>query len=352
MSKEGTPSPKKTPTTGRTPTRTPGSAERLRSSDPDLKIIVGKGEHKRTYEYYSQIMAMHSTYIDNILATPMRDQETRTLNLSEIHADDWEKMMSYLQVGVKPPTSVAEVSAVLPWYRKYLFHTGLDICDDMLEGLEYNAGSNLDQSMAAVELVYQHSHRMTLSRPKAKQFITDVFDSGLEGYQSFHLRHIHQLIPALRIETDLWAKMLIFHRFSEDVDRETYLDSPLFPELVLTCIQAQTNEKEVIRGLTSIKVTGADRDDVHGTYVFDERSISYCKGPFGFFTHIIEWRKGYGWVLARQRRGKSGQKVVSESEILFDCVGTTNMFLPPKHGWRSTAPTNTPSLNPVLEYIY
>jgi hypothetical protein len=44
-------------------------------------------------------MAMHSTYIDNILATPMRDQETRTLNLSEIHADDWEKMMSYSPSG-------------------------------------------------------------------------------------------------------------------------------------------------------------------------------------------------------------------------------------------------------------
>ena len=350
MTKEGTPSPKKK-LTG-TPTRTPGSAERLRSSDPDLKIVVGSGEHKKTYEYYSQIMAMHSSYIDNVLATPMRDQETRTLNLSEISADNWEKMMSYIQAGAKPPTSVDEVSAVLPWYRKYLFHTGLEICDSMLEGLEYNAGSNLDQSMSAVELVYQHSHRMTLSRPKAKQFLSDVFDAGLDGYQSFELRHIRQLLPALRTEKDLWAKMQIFQRFPDDVNRETYLDSPLFPELVLTSIQAQANENEVIRGLTSVKVTGAGVDDVNGTYVFDERSISYCKGPFGFYTHTIEWRKGYGWVIARQRRGQTGQKVVSESEVLFDCVGTTNMFLPPKHGWRSTAPAHAPSQNPVLEYGY
>ena len=60
-------------------------------------------------------MAMHSRYIDTMLATPMREQETRTISFPDIDSAIWEKMIGYLQPGALPPQTLDQVRAVLPF---------------------------------------------------------------------------------------------------------------------------------------------------------------------------------------------------------------------------------------------
>jgi hypothetical protein len=221
-----------------------GSTKKLRSVFPDLNIIVGEGDLQKAYECYSQIMASYSGYIDTALTMPMREQETRTLTFPEIHPDDWEKMISYLLPGAAPPQSVADVGAVLRWYDKYDFDAGLEICDKALGGIDYNAtsSSNFQNTMAAVELVYHHFHRMSLSRLKAHTFLTNLLEPHSNGLQLFERRQVRQLIPALRTEPDLWTKIQVFYQFPDDanVDREKYLDCLLFPDLLLSCFKARS----------------------------------------------------------------------------------------------------------------
>jgi BTB/POZ domain len=235
----------------RSPTRPVGKSrpdgppgKRLRLSDPDLSIVVGEGEQQKTYECYSQIMAMYSGYIDNALAMPMREQDTMTLTFPEINPDEWDKMMSYLLPGAAGPQSVDDVRVVLSWYDKYDFDSGLEICDRLLAGIDYNYESNLDDAMAAVELVYQHSHRMTSSKLIANEFLTNLLEDCAEGMQFFEVKHVRQLIPALRIEPDLWNAIQIFHQFPDDAnaDRDKYLDCLLFPELLLSCIKLMNQQ--------------------------------------------------------------------------------------------------------------
>ena len=119
-------------------------------------------------------MAMYSGYIDNALAMPMREQPTMTLTFPEINPNDWDKMMSYLLPGAPAPRSVDDVRVVLPFYDKYDFDSGLEICDRVLAGIDYNYESNLDDTMAAVELVYQYSHKMTSSKLIANTFLWNL----------------------------------------------------------------------------------------------------------------------------------------------------------------------------------
>ena len=88
----------------------PTTTTTIRSSDPDLTIYVGEGEQQKIYVYHGQIMAMHSRYIDTMLATPMCEQETRT-----IYSAIWENIIGYLQPGALPPQTLHQVRAVLPF---------------------------------------------------------------------------------------------------------------------------------------------------------------------------------------------------------------------------------------------
>jgi BTB/POZ domain len=324
---------------------TDASTSRLRFSDPDLQIVVGEGEEQKTYEYYSPIMATHSSYIDHALAAPMREQESRSLTFPEIHPPDWDKMMSYLHAGAPAPQSVDDVRVVLNWYDKYDFDSGLEICDRVLGGIDFNAESNLDHAMAAVELVYQHSHRMTSSLPKAKKFISDMLGSDVDAFRFFEIKHIRQLIPALRTEPDLWEKMQNFHRFpvDGDADRETYLDCLLFPDLLMRCIQAQLAEKDIVSE-PELRVVVTHSTSVAGWYHLEGGAWKKVDTD-NMGCHLIQYDALSGWAISHR------VNTSVTSNVLFVCyTNLANVFLPPKHGWKPLTETDPPQAAPVLEF--
>lgn len=69
----------------------------LKSSEPDLEIVVGK--EKEVLHYHSVIMASYSEYIDTMLSTPMKEQDTKTLSFPDIQPREWKKMIAFLEPG-------------------------------------------------------------------------------------------------------------------------------------------------------------------------------------------------------------------------------------------------------------
>ena len=326
--------------------------ERLRFSNPDLKIVVGDGDEQKTYECYSQIMAMYSGYIDTALAIPMREHETRTLTFPEIHPDEWEKMMHYLQQGASDPECVGDIRVVLPWYDKYDFVAGLELCDRILGQVispQIVVASNLDESTAAMELLYLYAHRMTASTmEKAKDLLLELLQSCLEGCHSFERGHICQLVPALRTDDDAWSytKDRILRCILDDGDREKYLDSMAFPDLVLTCVQAHLTlsqaramEKALVSLGTNLRVEvstpgGGTADGVYARY------LTFWQ----LQCMRIVFDAASGWRIRRQNGNRQWSTLYVCSERPF------NELLPPKTGWRAKNPTNPPQPAPILRY--
>ena len=114
----------------------------IRSSDHDLTIIVGEGEQQKIYVDKSWQCTVNT--FGNILATPMREQETRTISFPEIDSAVWENMLGYLQAGALPSQTLDQVRAVLPFYDKYEFQSGLAIFDRMLAAFDIDVDTNLE----------------------------------------------------------------------------------------------------------------------------------------------------------------------------------------------------------------
>jgi hypothetical protein len=70
--------------------------KRLRSSEPDLQVILGSGDDTSSRWCHSLSLALKSKYIDTMLSTPMREQETRTITFPDITPSTWHKMNKFL----------------------------------------------------------------------------------------------------------------------------------------------------------------------------------------------------------------------------------------------------------------
>ena len=98
----------------------------LRHKKPDFKVLVGGEE--AVFEHYGEMLALRSEYFEALLANPMRESETRTVRLPDITPRFWYYMMLFLEPGVNGMTP-AVIYNILPWYDKYRFKAGLDLCD-------------------------------------------------------------------------------------------------------------------------------------------------------------------------------------------------------------------------------
>ena len=104
-------------------------AKRLRSSEPDLKVILGSGDEETVQWYHSQTLASKSKYIDTMLAVPMREREDRVISFPDIEPDVWEKMIKFLDNPIAARCMNAKDAVeVAVFYDKYEFVDGRELC--------------------------------------------------------------------------------------------------------------------------------------------------------------------------------------------------------------------------------
>ena len=71
-------------------------AKKLRSSEPDLKVILGSGDDQSILWYHSPTLAAKSNYIDTMLAVPMKERNEHVISFPDITTETWEQMMKFI----------------------------------------------------------------------------------------------------------------------------------------------------------------------------------------------------------------------------------------------------------------
>ncbi|KAL9189363.1 hypothetical protein ACHAXT_009038 [Thalassiosira profunda] len=189
-------------------------AKRLRSSEPDLKVVLGGGDGAENVQWHhANNLASKSNYIDALLAAPMREREERTISFPDISPDVWRKMLTFLDdpIAIRNMTP-KDALEVVPFYDKYEFVEGRRLCNQVVA--DYLRPSNigaLEKKFAVdfdlvVDLVaVAHSANMEDSFKLGVPYIWNMMFVGGDatyGRISFSVEHLTKLAPALKYSLD------------------------------------------------------------------------------------------------------------------------------------------------------
>jgi hypothetical protein len=326
--------------------------KRLRSSDTDLTIVVGEGEQEKTYEYHSQIMAMHSRYIDAMLATPMKEKLSMTITFPEIDPEVWEKMISYLQPVAPPPACTCEVLRVLPYYDKYEFSDGFGMCDDLLSSrLEFkveNVGS-LAAYVTAAGAAYKH--HLPTTKQKCKAFVKEVFRKR-EARLGLTQDLISDFIPVLHEETSVWTKVsAMVGPLAGNPDKETILANSFFPDILLRAIVSSDHEYNLEKKVRGIKVRNAGIAAVNGQYVRRGHLVFVKENNSVHheMDYFISKSNNQAPADGEQAKWLLYQLQSSVQDILFTSRAHPLSTLPPRGGWKAYSQTFQ-AVPPILKF--
>lgn len=106
----------------------------LKSSEPDLTVIVGSKGNEKQFMYHSIIMASHSVYVDTLLSSSMKESKEKVIHFDDIEPDQWVKVIAYVQdpIVAQDLMDFDEAIAFTPFYDKYDFRIGLDLCSSVV----------------------------------------------------------------------------------------------------------------------------------------------------------------------------------------------------------------------------
>mmetsp|Transcript_31458 Transcript_31458/g.51927 ORF Transcript_31458/g.51927 Transcript_31458/m.51927 type:complete len:378 (+) Transcript_31458:295-1428(+) len=327
--------------------------KRLRSCDTDLTIVVGgEGSDKnqqKTYEYHSQIMAMHSRYVDAMLATPMKEKRSRTITFPEIDPSDWEQMMQYLQPVASPPTTTQAVLRVLPWYDKYEFQDGLRLCDAVLTKLltfQVENVGQLSDYVQAAGAAYQH--QLPRTKIKCLSFCRELFRKR-EARLGLTPVTISAFVPVLHEEHAVWQKVVgLIGPMAGNPEKDAILANPFFPDLLVRAILSTDYEYNLDKKVSSIRVRNSGWAGVNGTYNRVTTTAAtgnnngthhdvYEKITASFESYFVAKRTGDGvWLLCRREPlgGLLNRQAPGYTQkVLFVSKAHPLSILPPRGGW-------------------
>ena len=114
------------------------TAKRLRSSDPDLQVVVkftgddGKVVEKE-YAMYAGVLAGMSKFVDAMLAAPMKENNDGKVVLEDVSPEVFEAALKFEQDTTAARNMTAEDAVkVLEFYDKFEFTGGLHLCNVVL----------------------------------------------------------------------------------------------------------------------------------------------------------------------------------------------------------------------------
>jgi hypothetical protein len=183
------------------------AAKRLRSSEPDLQIILGSDDDVVTKWCHSPTLASKSKYIDAMLAAPMQESENRTITFPDISPEVWDNMIMFLDDPVAARRMTAkDALAVAVFYDKYEFEQGRKLCEDVmmcyfekLDKMEKNYSLNLE---LVIDLtVTAHQANLNNAFVEGIEYLSDKMgDSGDETYgrTMFTKEHLNRILPLFK----------------------------------------------------------------------------------------------------------------------------------------------------------
>jgi hypothetical protein len=185
--------------------------KRLRSIEPDLKVIVGSGDDVSTQWHHAASLALKSKYVDTMLSTPMREQETRTITFPDISPSTWDKMNKFLDdPKAARKMTVSDVKNVVFIYDKYEFNQGCELCEDVILDYfksvwELEKSHKLDLDMVIDLTVIAHEANLALAFEEGMSYLLRKMNAGdygspIKGYgrMMFTEKRLNRIFPLMK----------------------------------------------------------------------------------------------------------------------------------------------------------
>ena len=315
-------------------------SKKLKSCEPDLKIVVG--EQKKIYHCHSVVMALASDYIDAALATPMCEQGSWTITFPEIHPDEWDRLAKFvLPIGMEaPPISLADVHMLAKWVDKYQFHHAKALFDSLLELWFLGVEDALLDDRAHF-YVLACDCNLEKARNAGTAFFCLFFKGGCLDYPLPN-RIIEKLIPIIQTNTTLWSAVKPYLGYEvnhewRDTDQKSICANPLFPAL----LQKSWDLSTMMNRLRRVKIGGASNAQVNGIYkrvesfVFEKADMTARL----FFCRI----NNDMWKIVEPEANNCDR-------IVYRCHMFSENGLPPLTGWKCVD-DELASENLTIEYM-
>ena len=213
----------------------------LKSFSPNVVIKVGR--EGKEYAYHGAIIASLSNVIDTALASSMKENRTREFVIKNIEPLDWEDMIEFVTIPTKNrDMTVLEAITLAPHYNMYLFKTGIDLCNHVVEDYFETMLRKLQEEKENVETI-DESIAVLLSADQSN--LTSGTKKGLEYFErilndpfffdeySIKEYQIKTLVPMIcKYKKELCTSDLLLD--FPDLTQDEFILNHLFPEFYVT----------------------------------------------------------------------------------------------------------------------
>mmetsp|Transcript_23965 Transcript_23965/g.53080 ORF Transcript_23965/g.53080 Transcript_23965/m.53080 type:complete len:373 (+) Transcript_23965:166-1284(+) len=346
--------------------------KKLRSSEPDLKVVLGSsggdggGGEVVTRWYHSQTLAAKSRYVDAMLASPMRERETRTISFPDIQATSWDLMMNFLDDPIASRgMDVGDVMKVAKHYDKYEFCDGRRLCDAVLvdyfkrarqEEKSDNPSARVDDIVEAVALA--HATNLEKAFKEGMHYIWANVQSNFVPYgrTMFTEDNMETLAPLLSVSREMFSKLN--PRFGDLIgDLHNELDKSDFPKRFVNECRHWLTRDTLCGCITHIVLSGTySNADGHFYPTEMERYKTLGQGRWGGQQVKFEMKlQEKGWTILRKTLPTLDVEGVQEDDstvvetVCWIAPCSVNLPLPPNSGWKAVDPLCSGS--PRIRYL-
>jgi len=354
-------------------------AKKLRSSEPDLKVVLGSGDAESIQWHHSQTLASKSKYIDAMLSTPMKEKDEYIISFPDIDPETWQKMMKYIENLVAArQMNARDALDVALFYDKYEFVEGGKLCDQVIVDyfksiniLEKNFTLDLDLIIDLVNVA--HKANFDAATKEGINYIYKKLNSVGTPYgrMMFTEEHLIKLAPILQYSRDNWERMGLINgetsRLINDLDQV----SENFPKQFVSDCKSWEEYDLLKRCISHIELSGSkckadgnfEKDmncwDVYSD--LDERTYTWGGETVTFRIQYWEDDSFEGWAIVRRTPpiliAEDGESD-DDGELDYDSIVETRCWIapysknrkrPPLRGWVSSDPMARG--NPTIKYV-
>eukprot|EP00977_Amphora_coffeiformis_P003953 scaffold793_cov161-Amphora_coffeaeformis.AAC.5 len=343
--------------------------KKLRSSEKDLRVIVGSTAEQdkqedqdeqeqnqekddededdendttvKEYLFHSVVLATYSTYIDTMLAVPMKESTERVIRFPDLKPSTWEAMMKFLHPVQSRKMTMKDTKDLAPYYDKYDFTFGRDCCDDV------------------VQEIFDKARQQVVDGK-----MPDDLNALIAVYELADTAHLPKTILQLCTNYDESTWPLHVFGISSSKTSTIYSTRQSHPSnFRLRCLV-----KEILRqAVTAVEISGVPGFDAVYTKEFTfgggldapplvfsngERLVRFTGFIQGVYRISIQWEED--WIIrgTNTHDAANGQNAAANnpaSLVLWRCpYSSAYEVLPPETGWVPVQGMNTPK----LKYIY
>lgn len=339
------------------------SIPNLKSYEPDLEVTVGSGDgddNTRSFMYHGAILANASEYIDTMLSTSMKEQETRSISFPDIEPEEWLKWTRY----VLEPVGAAEMSPfdedsvdVLRFYDKYQFRSGIRMFDfklsETMVALSTGYSNSTDEVTDLIMMICKDGIDLPLSTSKIPKFISSYHIDLTSQNSKLSDEDVKVLLPFCLEKTlvdivDIAKGSSVVGRSLEELKSIAQEES--FVARVRSKVKENDRNRKILSHLKvgEIRVGGNGRnvEMIQGTYYQRERKM-FCN-EYGVMNKWYSMRRddqvfivqamdglGLTWTISTHN-GTEYERIGVNARRLYKWHKGTNIssFLPPENGWQ------------------